>query len=172
MLALGLALLEVTCRPGAPEAPAAARGAQGQPVAFSFPVTGGDAINSETTRGRATLLVFITTFDLVSQLVVRRVGEAIVKFRPRANAAAVVLEAPQYVELLGAYRESLSLPFPVVMADFATQQGQGQFGDITQVPTTVVLDREGVEVWRKQGPLSLDEIESALRRASKRVPAR
>jgi hypothetical protein len=133
---------------------------------------GDDVVNSDTTRGRVTVLVFITTFDLVSQLVVRRVGEVIVRFRPRANAAAVVVEAPQYAELLGAYRESLSLPYPVVMADFATQQGSGPFGDITKVPTTVVLDRDGAEVWRHQGPLGPDEIESALRRASQRAAVR
>ncbi len=123
-------------------------------------------VSSETTRGRATLLAFITTYDLVSQLLVRRLGEVIVEFTPRANAVAVVMEAPSYADLLPAYRESLSLPFPVVMVDFATEQGQGPFGDIAKVPTLVLLDREGREVWRHQGPLGSEEIRAALRRAS------
>lgn len=171
ILALGWVAL-AGCRPSPVNVPVEPTPPRAEPVAFSFPSTGDDVVNSETTHGRVTVLVFITTFDLVSQLVVRRVGEVIVKFRPRANAAAVVLEAPQYAELLSAYRESLSLPYPVVMADFATQQGRGPFGDITKVPTTVVLDKDGGEVWRHQGPLGPDEIEGVLRRASQRAAAR
>lgn len=171
-LILGSLALGTGCGAPATSVPVAPLPPRTEPIAFGFPPTGDDVVNSDTTRGRATVLVFITTFDLVSQLVVRRVGEVIVRFRPRANAAAVVLEAPQYAELLSAYRESLSLPFPVVMADFATQQGRGPFGDIAQVPTTVVLDRDGGEVWRHQGPLSPDEIEAVLRRASQRGATR
>jgi hypothetical protein len=122
------------------------------PIEFRFPPTGNDVVSSETTRGRATALVFITTYDIASQVVVKRLGEVLVRFTPRANAAAVVLEPPAYVELLPAYRETLGLPYPVVMADFATQQQQGPFGDIHNVPTIVVLYRRGREVWRRQGP--------------------
>lgn len=138
----------------------------GAPVDFRFPPNGNDVVSSETTRGRATALAFITTYDMVSQILVRRLGEVLVRFKPRANAAAVVLEAPLYAELLDVYREQLALPFPVVMADFATQQGQGPFGNVQKVPTLVVLDRAGREVWRFQGPLEAAEIEAALRRAS------
>ena len=171
ILALGSVALGPGCRPSPANVPVEPPPRRAEPVAFSFPSTDDQVVNSDTTHGRVTVLVFITTFDLVSQLVVRRVAEVIVGFRPRANAAAVVVEAPQYAELLSAYRESLSLPYPVVMADFATQQGRGPFGDITKVPTTVVLDRDGGEVWRHQGPLDPDEIEGVLRRASQRVAA-
>jgi hypothetical protein len=125
-------------------------------------------VSSETMRGRATALVFITTFDLASQLVARRLGDVVVSFTPRANAAAVVVEAPAYAELLPAYRSALSLPYPVVMADFATQRGAGPFGSVTHVPTLVVLDRDGREVFRRQGALEHDEIRAALRAASAR----
>jgi hypothetical protein len=135
-------------------------------IQFDFPAAGDDVIvNSQTMRGRVTALVFITTFDLASQLLVRRLAEVITAFTPRANAAAVVIEAPRYAELLPAYRQAMSLPFPVVMADFATQQGGGPFGSITRVPTLVVLDRDGREVWRHLGAVESSEIEAALRRA-------
>ena len=138
-------------------------------MVFEFAAVGQDVVvSSESTRGRATALVFITTFDLASQVVVRRLGEVITTFTPRANAAAVVIEAPLYAELLPTYRESMSLPFPVVMADFATQRGAGPFGNIERVPVLVVLDREGREVFRAQGSLESAEIEAALRRGSGR----
>ncbi len=138
------------------------------PLEFRFPASGEDVVSSETTRGRATALAFITTYDISSQLVARRLGEVVVRFKPRSNAAAIVLEPPAYAELLPTYRETLALPYPVVMADFATQQRQGPFGDIENVPTLVVLDRSGREVWRHQGALEARDIEAALERASAR----
>lgn len=139
---------------------------RGEPLEFSFSGAEQEVVSSANTRDRVTLLVFVTTYDMTSQLVLRRVGEAIVRFVPRSNAAAVVLEAPSYAELLPAYRDSLQLPFPVVMTDFATLQGLGPFADIQRVPTLVVLDRTGREVARRQGALSLEEIEQELTRAS------
>jgi hypothetical protein len=166
MLAAALVSSWVACAPSTPAASsAAARVQRSEPVSFSFPGIDQETVSSETTRGRATVLAFITTYDIPSQLLVRRVGEVIVRFTPRANAAAVVLEAPLYAELLPAYSSSLDLPFPVVMADFETLQGRGHFGEIQNVPTVVVLDREGREVWRRQGPLTGEEIEAALRLA-------
>ena len=147
-----------------PDSPAQAS----PPVEFGFPASQGEVVSSETTRGRATALAFVTTYDLASQVVLRRLSEVVVQFVPRVNAAAIVVEPPLYAELLPAYRESLALPFPVVIADFATQQGHGAFGEIANVPTLVVLDREGREVWRRQGPLTAEEIENALRHASRR----
>src|SRR5688572_15537003 len=114
------ACLLAACGGTAPvSAPAASPKAP--PVEFRFPPTDTEVVSSETTRGRVTALAFITTYDMVSQLLVKRLGDVVVKFTPRINAAAVVMEPPVYAELLSIYREELALPFPVVMADFATQ---------------------------------------------------
>jgi hypothetical protein len=154
--------------PAAVEAPVQSRG---EPLLFAFPPAGADSdVSSESTRGRVTALLFITMFDIASQVTARRLGEVLVELTPRANAAAVVIEPPLYVELLPTYRDSLSLPYPVVMADYATQSGNGPFGDIGHVPTLVVLDREGRETFRHQGPLEAEEIEDVLRRAGDRRP--
>ena len=141
-----------------------------EPLEFSFP--GGEdlVVSSETTRGRVTALAFVTTYDMASQLLLRRLADVIVHFTPRANAAAVVVEAPRYADLLPAYRDSLRLPFPVVMVDFGTQQGQGPFAGIQRVPTLLVLDKAGREVARRQGALSADEIEDELSSASRSRP--
>jgi hypothetical protein len=165
---LWLGIFSAACAATTPTRLADSRAETSQPVEFSFPASQNEVVSSETTRGRATALAFITTYDMASQLVVRRLGEVIVRFTPRANAAAIVVEPALYAELLPAYRESLSLPFPVVIADFATQQGHGAFGEITSVPTLVVLDRDGREVWRHQGPLTAEQIANALSRASQR----
>ena len=152
--------------PATVEAPVQRRS---EPLLFAFPPAGTESeVSSESTRGRVTALLFITMFDIASQVTARRLGEVLVALTPRANAAAVVIEPPLYAELVPTYRESLSLPYPVVMADYATQSGTGPFGDISHVPTLVVLDREGRETFRHQGPLEADEIERALRGAGHR----
>jgi hypothetical protein len=141
------------------------------PVQYEFSPIGDDAaVSSETMRGRVTALLFITTYDLASQLLARRLADVVTSFTPRANAAAVVVEAPSYADLLPAYRDALSLPFPIVMADYATQNGAGPFGSVTRVPLLIVLDRDGREVFRYQGPLDPQQIEDAVRRATQRRP--
>jgi hypothetical protein len=166
LLAATLASFVSACS-GASVTPASApRAALGEVVTYSFPAVGEDiTISSETMRGRATALVFITTYDLASQLLARRLGDVITSFTPRANAAAVVVEPPAYAELLPAYREALSLPYPVVMADFATQRGSGPFGSISHVPVLIILDRQGRQVTRLQGSVETAEIEAGLRAA-------
>jgi hypothetical protein len=175
MLWLGLLASCVAggCKP-TPEAAepdsALEQGPRSEPLEFSFP--GGEdlVVSSATTRGRVTALAFVATYDMASQLLLRRLADVLVRFTPRANAAAVVVEAPRYADLLPAYRDSLQLPFPVVMVDFATQQGQGPFADIQRVPTLLVLDKAGREVARRQGALSADEIEDELRDATRSRP--
>ena len=173
-LGAALCLLAPLCACQSSSVPASAPApiqSRGEPLLFAFPPAGDDSeISSESTRGRVTALLFITMFDIASQVTARRLGEVLVKLTPRANAAAVVIEPPLYAELLPTYRDSLSLPYPVVMADYATQSGTGPFGDIGHVPTLVVLDREGRETFRHQGPLEAEAIESALRGAGGRRP--
>jgi hypothetical protein len=166
---LGLALASCSGAKTAADATADGSGSSSErPLEFEFPGVGDEgSVSSATTRGRVTLLAFVATYDLASQILLRNIAEVIVGFTPRVNAAAVVLEAPRYAELVPAYRSALGLPYPVVMADFATQQGQGPFGDIERVPVTVVLDREGRQVSRAQGSLTPGELEAALRRASR-----
>jgi hypothetical protein len=143
----------------------------GVPIQYDFPPVGDDvSVSSESMRGRVTALLFITTYDLASQLFARRLADVVTSFTPRANAAAVVVEPPLYADLLPAYRDALSLPFPIVMADYATQQGGGPFGSVTRVPLLIVLDREGREVSRHQGSLEPQQIEAALRQAGQRQP--
>jgi len=155
------------CAGASTSGPGASPAGRGQPIVYDFPAAGDDVVvNSDSMRGRPTVLIFITTFDLASQLLARRLGEIVVAFTPRVNAAAVTMEPPRYAELLPAYREAMALPYPVVMADYATQQGAGPFGSITFVPTIVVLDREGREVLRREGGVERSQIEAALRRAA------
>jgi hypothetical protein len=143
--------------------------ATGRPLAsaavFAYGTTQGGAFASANTRGRVTAVLFVTTFDMASQLMARRVNEAARRHRPRINAGAVVLEAPSAAPLAEVFRQSLGLVYPVGMSDGADQSSDGPFGAIESVPTLVILDRDGRERARRSGVLSASELDELLTRA-------
>jgi hypothetical protein len=54
------------------------------------------------------------------------------------------------------------------MADRATLSGHGAFGEIRGVPTLVVLNELGREIWRREGATTVAELEEALAMATRR----
>jgi hypothetical protein len=124
----------------------------------------GEEFGSATTRGRVTALLFVTTYDLPSQIMAKRLDVVVRRHRPRANAGAVVLEEPDHAPFADVFRSTLELGYPVAMTTELDGQ-QGPFGVIDAVPTLVVLDASGREITRRVGNLSEDDIEEALRSA-------
>jgi peroxiredoxin len=163
-----LGLLLLTCA-GDKQPVASPVERRSEAISFAFGTTDGGEFSSRGTRGRATLVLFVTTYDLPSQLQARRLDDLLRRFRPRANAGAVVLEAPKYAVFADAFRSTLSLSYPVAIADDDTRERHGPFGRVDRVPTLVILDRDGREVWRKSGVVSTKEIETELTRASDRA---
>lgn len=137
-------------------------------TSFAFVSTQGEPFSSRSTEGLATAVLFVTTYDLASQVEAKRLGEVVYYQRPPANAGAVVLESEEYAVLADAFRTSLGLSYPVCLADEATRSGKGPFGKVDRVPTLVVLDRSGVEIWRREGLATRSEMQKALARASRR----
>jgi hypothetical protein len=112
-----------------------------------------------------TALLFVTTFDLPSQVMARRLDEVVRRHRPRVNAGAIVLEAPDHAMLADVFRSTLGLGYPVALATTPGVQHDGPFGTIDRVPTLVVLDRYGRETLRRFGNLTEQELEEAFRSA-------
>ena len=133
----------------------------------SYASVDGDELSSATTRGRATAVLFVTTFDLASQLMARRLDGIVRRHVPRANAAAIVLEPPKYIVMARGFQSALQLSYPVAMAD-EWERRVTPFGHIDRVPTLVVLDRSGVETERFHGVVPEAKVEAALTSASKR----
>ena len=139
----------------------------GQVQRFAFGTTEGEEINAENTRGRVTVLLFVTTFDLASQVAAKRLDQVLHAHRPRINAGAVVMEAAKYAPLADVFRSSLELSYPVAIADLLTVQQSSTLGEITSVPTALVLDAQGREIVRKTGNFTVPELESWLARAAR-----
>jgi hypothetical protein len=158
--ALGLA-----CAAERPAAqPLFAETPRGSPLHFHYELADGKGIlAAEALRGQPAVISFLTTYDLASQAQARFLSGISRRHAATLHAAAVVLEPPDNRPLVVAFRDALRLDFPVAIADAPLIAGEGPFGDVHAVPSTVVLDSEGRLVWRHVGLAKEDEIENVLR---------
>jgi hypothetical protein len=171
---LGLGLLNCTTEQVVePETPKPTpRIVTGSPISFGYPTLDGQMLSTSSIAGRYTVLSFITTYDHFSHAQARFLSTVINKHVPRINAGLIVLEPPQNKVLVEAFVKVVAPPYPVAMADEATIRGEGPFLDLHEVPSTVILDPSGREVWRHKGLASNDMIDLALNavRAGKTPP--
>lgn len=157
LLGLGLLAL-VSCGTKEAESPEIALPRAGSALRYSFGTPDGGILGSGAHRGRVTILLFGTTYDITTQAEARRLDQFMRQHRPRLNALLVMLEPPQNIEVVRAYQEILSLGYPIAMADHDTLSRRGAFANIQVVPGWVFLDRHGVPRASAEGPLDFDRL--------------
>jgi hypothetical protein len=163
LLAVSLGTACASERPAS--APVFAETARSSPLHFRYELADGKGLLApEPLRGRPTVIVFVTTYDLASQAQARFLSGLLHRHASSVYAAAVVLEPPENRPLVVAFRDALKLEYPVAMGDASLIAGEGPFGDVHAIPTTVVLDSESRLVWKHVGLSKEDEIEDALRK--------
>jgi hypothetical protein len=146
-----------------PSQPVFAGTARTAPLHFRYELADGKgALTSEAMRGKPTVIAFLTTYDLASQAQARFLS-GIFQRHTGINAAGIVLERAENRPLIVAFRDALRLAYPVAIGDAALISGEGPFGDVHSVPSTVVLDSENRLVWKHIGLAREEEIEDALR---------
>jgi hypothetical protein len=139
----------------------------GAPVQFTFGTIAGGELSSDTTRGRTTALLFVTTYDLPSQGEAEVLREVLSTHQPVANAAVVMMEPPHSAGLAQVWADAIGLKWPIAMASQTLMAGESQLGNITGVPTLIVLDRRGRLVAKNEGTLARDAIRDCLVRADR-----
>jgi len=130
--------------------------------AWVFATTDGKPFSSEDAKGRSTVILFFTTYDTASQIAVGRLNSEIHTLKRRINALGVALEPPNHAVLVGVFHDSLHLAYPLLLPDPATFAGHGPFGTVDVVPTWVVLDSLGREIWRGSGVSAMTELHQVL----------
>lgn len=134
------------------------------PIRFHWPRVSGDGteLTEADLRGRISVLVFITTYDVPSQAQVRFLSTLSRDHVPRLNAVALVLEPPEHLPIVEAFASALDLKYPVVLADPATIRGEGPFAGLHHVPAVAILDRDGRERFRHLGLMPTAQLEDAV----------
>jgi hypothetical protein len=140
----------------------------GQPVLFTLGTIEGGELSSDTTRGRTTVLLFVTTYDLPSQAEAQLLRDVLSTHKPLANAAIVMMEPPHAAPLAQVWADSIGVKLPIAMASPALLAGESQLGRIVGVPTLLVLDRRGRLIARSEGATTRAAITEALTRADQR----
>ena len=120
------------------------------PQTWAYESLDARAVSAEGTRGKPTVLAFVTTDNLGSQAQVNFLVAMAKHDADRVNYALVAMHTRKDREIVELYRSTLAVTFPVALADDASISGGGPF-PIEAVPTVVVLDREGKLVWRTTG---------------------
>jgi hypothetical protein len=156
----------VGCSPAAPKT-SAAPGERSAPIEFAFGALDGSVVTHQSTYGRVTALLFVTSFDLPSQVAARRLADLQRTHRPRFNATAIALESAENATLVGVFRDTLSLPYPVAIADRVELQSSPAFSQIDRVPTLVLLDRDGRITHQHYGAFEPRTLEVWLRAAER-----
>jgi hypothetical protein len=133
-----------------------------------FGTLDGSELSSDTTRGRTTALLFVTTYDMPSQAEAQLLRDVISAHKPLANAAIVMMEPPHSAPLAQVWADSIGLKLPVAMATPSLLAGDSQLGRVAGVPTMIVLDRDGRLVSKSEGALTREQISECLKRADER----
>jgi hypothetical protein len=140
----------------------------GQPLQFTFGTLEGAELSSDTTRGRTTALLFVTTYDLPSQAEAQLLRDVLATHKPLANAAIVMLEPPHSAPLAQVWADAIGLKLPIAIASPSLLAGESQLGRVAGVPTLIVLDRRGRLVAKNEGALTREQISACLTLADKR----
>ena len=132
--------------------------------AWIFATPDGVPYTSNEAMGRTTVVLFLTTYDTASQIAATRLNVEIHQLKRRINALGVALEPPNHALLVGVFHDSLHLSYPLLMPDPSTLAGHGPFGAIDVVPTWVILDGSGRQIWRGVGVSAMAELHGILDR--------
>jgi hypothetical protein len=157
--------------PPEPPEPALVLPPSGPPVEFAFETIDGKPLTTKTMSGRISVIGFVASYDTASQAQVRFLTGLLRHHVPRINVAILVLEPPQNLPMVDAFVSGFRLPYPAALADAATIAGRGPFAGLHHVPSVVILDREGRELWRHIGLIQQDELDVAVREVEVRAGA-
>jgi hypothetical protein len=135
-----------------------------RPVSYAFDPLDERPVSSAAHRGKPTILAFVTTGDIVGQAQVDFLVAMAKNDGTKVNYALIAMHPRKEIILVEAYISALKVEFPVALGDPSVMTSSGPFGEISAVPTIVVLDRDGRIAWKHTGLAKADELRGHLRR--------
>lgn len=136
-----------------------------EPLSYNFDSLDDRPVSSAAFRGKPTLLVFVTTGDIMGQAQVDYLVAMAKNDGAHVNYALIAVHPRKEIVLVESYASALSVKFPVALCEPAALGEDGPFGEIPAVPTLVVLDRAGRLTWKHTGLAKPEAIRDPLSRA-------
>jgi hypothetical protein len=130
---------------------------------YAFDALDERPVSSAANRGKPTIIVFVTTGDIIGQAQVSYLVHMAKNDGDHVNYAVVALHPRREIVLVESYVKTLGVEFPVALGDASETNAAGPFGAIPAVPTIVVLDRSSRIVWKHTGLAKNEEIRGHMR---------
>ena len=133
--------------------------------ALDLPSVGPVATSVDALRGRVVLVNFMATWcfpclqELPELIAVQR------RFEAQGFSVVLVGMDLEGATVLEPFAEHYALPFPLLLADAELRKGETAFGLIRQLPTTVLLGRDGTALAAYTGVSDPAALEAAIARA-------
>ncbi len=134
-----------------------------KPVEFVFDSLDERPVSAAAMRGKPSVIAFVTTGDILGQAQVDFLVAMAKNDGKKVNYALVALHPRKEIVLVEAYVTTLKVEFPVALGDASAMSAGGPFGEISAVPTVVVLDKEGRIVWKHTGLAKSEDLRAHMR---------
>jgi hypothetical protein len=108
-------------------------------------------------RGKNTLLVLMRTSEMVSQIYMSRLADALPLLKDKCRLVVLTVE-PTEAPFVEAYREIENLPFPVGTAEPSVVTGDSSLGIVPRVPYTYFIDSKGIILHDMPGVIETDDL--------------
>jgi len=164
---LALVLVIAACKSATPDAPplvGTSTPTSDAPAVYTFDSLDARPVSSDAFRGKPTVLSFITTGETKAQAQVVFLVKMAENDGDKVNYALVALQDPAARELVEVYAKFCHVTFPVAMGDPSKLANDGPLGNVSAIPTTVILDAGGHVVFRSSGVIPAKELRDHMPR--------
>lgn len=134
------------------------------PATYVFDSLDARLVSSDGFRGKTTVISFITTGEIQSQAEVAFLVKMAENDGDKVNYAIVAVQEASGRELVEEYARFCHITFPVAMGDPAKLASDGPLGNISAIPTTVILDAAGRIVFRSSGVVTSKDLRERMPR--------
>ncbi len=134
---------------------------------FAFDSLDERRVSREALLGKPAVLVFLTTWDIVSQAAVGKLVKMAERDGESVRYVLVALHEPHERELVEAYVRSTKFKGPAALSDSETRAGRGPLGDVHVVPTVLVVDARGRLTAKFVGLTKTEVLREAVEAAKK-----
>lgn len=134
---------------------------------FAFDSLDERRVSREALLGKPAVLVFLTTWDIVSQAAVGKLVKMAERDGESVRYVMVALHEPHERELVEAYVRSTKFKGAAALSDSETRAGRGPLGDVHVVPTVLVVDARGRLTAKFVGLTKTEVLREAVEAAKK-----
>lgn len=135
---------------------------EGTSIAVALPALDGGTIETVRYRGKVVVLHLFTTWSMAAQADLDQLLAAHERYGENDLVIIGVGMDVNGYDLVSPWRTANGIPYLIGLATEDMQRGRSSLGKISQVPTTIVIDRRGTATRHIHGPLSDGQLDGLI----------